>query len=167
MPTFVLLLKQAVHKQRKPSVMKGFTKRWLLSLGMSAFVLTGCGSPEVPTPPDPPAEEDPITHVTVPGAYGVKGGDKIVLPSSQTSVLNYGKSFSYRILETSTLTVVSLSGLPAGLKVGDSISLYYRLARGGRTLESEMYENVEILMITDKMAWLKKSDEIFFVIELL
>lgn len=147
--------------------MKGFVKRGAIALILSAFVLAGCGSPEVPTPPDPPAEDDPITHVTVPGAYGVKGGDKIILPSSQSSVLIYDKSFSYRILETSTLTVVSLSGLPVGLKVGDSISLNYRLARGGRTLESEVYENVKILMTTDKMAWLKKSDEIFFVIELL
>ena len=65
------------------------------------------------------------------------------------------------------MTVVSVSGLPVGLKVGDRISLHYRLTRRGKTLESEVYENVEILMTNDKMAWLKKNDEIFFVIQLL
>lgn len=147
--------------------MKGSAIRRLISLAVIAFFLSGCEEPVVPTPPGPGPEEDPITHVSVPGAYGVKGGDKILLPSSQTGVLFYDKSFTFRILDPSTLTVVSLSGLPVGLKVGDRISLHYRLARGGRTLESEVYENVEILMTNDKMAWLKKNDEIFFVIQLL
>jgi len=31
----------------------------------------------------------------------------------------------------------------------------------------EVYENVEILLINDQMAWLKKNDEIFFVIQLI
>lgn len=39
--------------------------------------------------------------------------------------------------------------------------------KGGRTLVSEVYENVEILLINDQMAWLKKNDEIFFVIQLI
>ena len=147
--------------------MKGSLQRRLLCLAFAAFFLFGCDEPVVPTPPGPEPPEDPITHVLVPGAYGVKGGDKILLPSSQTSVLQYDKSFTFRIIEPSSLTVVSLSGLPVGLEVGDRISLHYRLARRGKTLESEVYENVEILMTNDKMAWLKKSDGIFFVIQLL
>lgn len=142
-------------------------KRWLVMLVFSAFFLSGQCEREEPQPPGPEPVEDPITKVSVPGAYGVKGGDKILLPSSQTGVLVYDKSFSFRILDPATLTVVSLSGLPVGLQVGDRISLHYRLSRGGRTLESEVYENVEILMTNDKMAWLKKNEEIFFVIQLL
>lgn len=141
--------------------------RGIAVLFYAAFVLVSCEEPEKPLPPAPPLPEDPVLHVSVPGAYGVKGGDKIQLPSSQTSVLKYGNSFSYRILDPSTLTVVSLSGLPAKLEVGKRISLHYRLARGGRTLESEVYENVEILLTNDQMAWLKQSDEIFFVIQLI
>ena len=145
----------------------GRIARKIAVLFLAAFVLASCDEREEPVPPDPPQPEDPVLHVSVPGAYGVKGGDKIQLPSSQTSVLTYGKSFTYRILDPSTLTVVSLSGLPVGLEVGKRISLHYRLARGGRTLVSEVYENVEILLINDQMAWLKKNDEIFFVIQLI
>ena len=147
--------------------MNGLTQRRLVSLLFAAFVFFGCDEPEVPVPPDPPVEEDPITHVSVPGAYGVSGGDKILLPSCQTSVLVFGKSFSFRIIEPSTLSVISLSGLPVGLKAGDRVSLHYRLARGGRTLESEGYENLEVLLTSDNMAGLKKNDDVFFVIQLL
>ena len=134
----------------------GRIARKIVAIFLAAFVLASCDEREEPVPPDPPQPEDPVLHVSVPGAYGVKGGDKIQLPSSQT-----------RILDPSTLTVVSLSGLPVGLEVGKHISLHYRLARGGRTLVSEVYENVEILLINDQMAWLKKNDEIFFVIQLI
>ena len=147
--------------------MNGSFKRRLIILTFSAVFLSGQCKREEPLPPKPEPVEDPITKVLVPGAYGVKGGDKIILPSSQAGLLQYDNYFSYRILDPATLTVVSLSGLPVGLQVGDRISLHYRLARGGRTLESEVYENVQILMINDKMAWLKKNDDIFFVIQLL
>lgn len=133
----------------------------------AAFVLASCNEPVQPAPPDPPVPEDPVLHVSLPGAYGVKGGDKIQLPYTQTSVLTYGNLFTYRILDPATLTVVSLSGLPVGLEVGKRISLHYRLMKGGRTLVDEVYENVEILLINDQMAWLKKNDEIFFVIQLI
>ena len=145
--------------------MKASFKYRLAAWVFGAILLTNCGGGETPVPPGPPEEEDPITHVTVPGAYGVKGGDKILLPSSQTSVFVSDNSFSFRILDPSTLSVVSLSGLPVRLKVGDRISLHYRLSKGGRTLESEVYENARILMINDRMVWIKKSDEIFFVVQ--
>ena len=141
--------------------------RRFLVLSLAVVLLQNCEIRPVPAPPTPGGEEDPITHVTIPGAYGVKGGDQILQPSRQTSVLVYGNTFTYRILDPSTLSVVSLSGLPVGLEVGDAISLHYRYARGGKTLESELYENVQILMTNDKMAWLKKNDDIFFVIQLL
>lgn len=147
--------------------MMGPNLRRLAILAFTAFFLSGQCDRELPPSPGPEPSEDPITKVLTPGAYGVKGGDKILLPSSQTGVLTYGNSFTFRILEPSTLTVISLSGLPVQLKVGDRISLHYRLAKGGRTLESEVYENVEILLTNDKMAWLKKNDQIFFVIQLL
>lgn len=146
--------------------MSGAVIRRLLSLLFATFFFFGCDEPEVPVPPEPPVEEDPIVHVSVPGAYGVTGGDKILLPSSQTSVLIYGKSFSFRIIDPATQSVVSLSGLPVRLKAGDRVSLHYRLARGGRTLESQMYENLEVLQTSDSMAWLKENDEVFFVIQL-
>lgn len=147
--------------------MKGISPHRLFTLVVSAFILAGCDHPAVPVPPEPPVPEDPVTQVFIPGAYGVKGGDQVVDPSRQAGVYISGNTLSYRILDPASLTVVSLSGLPVPLQEGSSVSVHYRLARGGRTLESEVYENVRILLINDKMAWLKKSDQIFFVIQLL
>lgn len=154
-------------KKNRTLIKTGKIARGFIVAIYAAFVLVSCKDPVQPAPPDPPVPEDPVLHVSVPGAYGVKGGDKIQLPYTQTSVLTYGNSFTYRILDPATLTVVSLSGLPVGLEVGKRISLHYRLMKGGRTLVSEVYENVEILLINDQMAWLKKNDEIFFVIQLI
>ena len=65
------------------------------------------------------------------------------------------------------LTAVSISGLPVGFSEGDLITLYYRLSKSGKTQEYEVYENVRILRINDTMAWLKVSEDVFFVIQLL
>lgn len=141
--------------------------RPLFPLVLSAFFVLGCEHPAGPVHPQPPVSTDPVTQVSIPGAYGVKGGDQVLDPSRQAGTLIADKTFSYRILDPSSLTVVSMSGLPVGLQAGDKVSVHYRLSRGGRTIESELYENAEILMTNDKMAWIKVSDQIFFVIQLL
>ncbi len=146
--------------------MTGKAARRLMALAVCAILYAGCGPGNGPLPPAPPAEEDPITRISVPGAYGVPGGDEILLPSRQTGALYFGNSFTYRILEPSTMTVVSMSGIPRELKKGERFSLHYRLSKGGKTLQSELYENVEILLTNDKTAWIKFSDRIFFVIDL-
>ncbi len=138
----------------------------LTALFICVVFLVGCDRNSRPVPPGPNPDEDPIVQVSVPGAYGVPGGDQLLNSGRQKSFLVYGNQFSFRLLEPSTLTVATLSGLPASLREGDRISVYYRLAKGGKTLESELYENVEILMINDKTAWLKKNEQIFFVIPL-
>lgn len=147
--------------------MKGISPHRLFSLVVSAYFLAGCGHPAVPVPPEPPVPEDPVTQVFIPGAYGVEGGDEVLAPSRQSGVYITGKTFSYRILDPASLTVISLSGLPVSLKEGDRVSVHYRRQRDGRTLESKVYENVEILLTNDHMAWLKESDQIFFVIQLM
>ena len=147
--------------------MAGPSIRRILSLATALCFLFSCKDPVAPQPPSPPEEEDVVTRVQVPGAYGVKGGDQILSPSRQSSVLVYGKSFSYRILDPSTLTIVSLSGLPEGLDVGDKVSFQYRLARHGATLAQERYENLPVVKVQDAKAWIKKDDETFFVIDLL
>jgi len=146
--------------------MTGKAARRLMALAVCAKIWVGCGPNTGPVPPGPPPEEDPITKVSVPGAYGVSGGDQILQPSRQTGTLYFGNSFTFRIIDPATQTVVSLSGLPQNLKAGDRISLHYRLQKGGKTLASESYENAQILMTNDKMAWIKKNDRIFFVVQL-
>lgn len=145
--------------------MTGNAARRLMALAVCVVLWSGCGPQTGPTPPGPPPEEDPITKVSVPGMYGVSGGDQILQPSRQTGALYFCNTFTFRILDPATQTVVSLSGLPSQLKAGDSVNLHYRLSKGGKTLVSESYENAQILMTNDKMAWIKKNGQIFFVIE--
>ena len=147
--------------------MKGSFLRLLSTLVGTAVFLVGCEHPTAPVPPQPPVPIDPVTQVFIPGAYGVEGGDEVLAPSRQSGVYITGKTFSYRILDPASLTVISLSGLPVSLKEGDRVSVHYRRQRDGRTLESKVYENVEILLTNDHMAWLKESDQIFFVIQLM
>lgn len=147
--------------------MKGISLRPLFPLVVSAIFFAGCNHPENPVPPQPSTSPDPVLQVLIPGAYGVKGGDQVLDPSRQSGSLIVGDTFSYRILDPGSLTVVSLSGLPVTLREGHKITVHYRLFKGGRTLENEVYENVDILRVTDTMAWLRKSDQIFFVIQLL
>ena len=116
--------------------MTGKAVRRLMALAVCAVLYAGCGPQNVTTPPSPPAEEDPVTRISVPGAYGVPGGDQILQPARQTGALYYGNSFTFRILDPSTLTVVSLSGIPRDMKEGSSFSLYYRLSKDGKTLQS-------------------------------
>lgn len=146
--------------------MAGFFSRRLTVLAVGVILLAGCGPKGTSDPVGPITPEDPITRITVPGAYGVSGGDQTVHGGRQSSTLFFDNTFTFRILEPSTLTVASLSGIPSNLKQGEVISLQYRLAKGGRTVKSELYENVEILVISDKMAWLKKNEQIFFVVPL-
>ena len=142
--------------------MTGKAVRRLMAFAVCAFYLAGCG----PKPSGPSTEEDPITRVSVPGAYGVGGGDQVLQPARQTSVLYFDNRFTFRIIEPATQTVASLSGLPVNLKAGDTVSMHYRLQKGGKTVVSESYENAKILMTNDKMAWIKKSDGVYFVVQL-
>lgn len=142
--------------------------RWMLCIVVALGALCACGPRETPLPPSPePQVEDPVLKVQTPGAYGVPGGDQILLPSRQCGVLTYGNSFSVRLLDPSTLTVASISGLPLGLRQGQRVSFLYRLSTRGRTLATQAYENVQVLQLKDQMAWLKADDNTFFVISLL
>ena len=142
----------------------------ILLLLLSACILASCEEP-VPVKPSPTGpvdpETEPVLRVQIPGAYGVKGGDQVLQLSRQSSILTYGKTFSYRMLDPATLTVVSLTGLPVGLDTGDKVSFQYRLSRRGVTLASEAFEDVPVLLVSDKRAWLKKDDNTFFVLDLL
>lgn len=147
--------------------MSGASIRWIVCLMMAVFATSGCKEKESPViPPGPEVEEDPLERVRVPGAYGVPGGDQILQLSRQSSTLFYGNSFSYRLLDPSTLTVVSLSGFPKGLEEGDTVSFTYRLVRRGVTIATARYDGVKVIKTGGGMAWLKKDENCFFVIEL-
>ena len=148
--------------------MRAPLSRWLLCMVVACGALCACEPREKPVPPSPePAGEDPVVKVQIPGAYGVPGGDQILLPSRQLGVLFYGSSFSVRLLDPATVTVASISGLPEGLSEGQKVSFVYRLSSRGRTLALQAYEDIPVVRIKDNLAWLKKDDQTFFVISLL
>ena len=151
-------------------MMPGFSIRRMLPFALAVCLMASCGDPAAPPDPvKPPVdiENEPVLKVEIPGAYGVPGGSQILQHSWQGSVLLYGDSFSYRLLDPVSLTVVSLSGLPVGIEAGKNVDFQYRLSRRGISLASESYSGVQVLQVKDGKAWLKKDEETFFVIQLL
>ena len=127
------------------------------------LLLWGC--PSRPTPPDP-GKEDPIAQVVVPGAYGVPGGSQVYNPDRhQLSTLECPDgTLTFRMLDPGERKVLGLYGLPAKLKVGDSVSFRFRTMVNGYTLQSEEYKDVLVLKLTPDGIWLKKDDSTYFVL---
>lgn len=120
----------------------------------------------VPTPPAPvePEDPDPITMVTIPGAYGVEGGDVVFdMSSHQLSRLEYSSGISYRILNPEKVIVYSVSGLPGNIEPGNSVTFLYRVQEAGHSTVSVQYD-MQVMQVKDGKAWLKKDDNTFFVI---
>lgn len=132
----------------------------LLLVGVGA-----CVPREDPAPPTPETEEDVITRVLIPGAYGVPGGDQTLQPSRQTSCLIAGDHFAFRMMDPGSLAVISIAGLPVNIKTGDYVSLHYRYTRRGITHVSRDYEHLHVVLVRDGMIWLKQNDDLFFVIQ--
>ena len=99
------------------------------------------------------------------GAYGVKGGDFLYDPSrQQLSQLHYPGGTSLRILEPATARVCTLSGLPETLEAGQSFTLQYRVSEKGLVTCFETYPDVRVLRVTSSLAWLRWSNDVYFII---
>ena len=99
------------------------------------------------------------------GAYGVKGGDFLYDPSrQQLSQLRYPGGASLRILEPSTARVCTLSGLPEKLEAGQVLNLQYRVSEKGLVTYFETYPGVRVLRVTSSLAWLRFSDNVYFIV---
>jgi hypothetical protein len=109
--------------------------------------------------------EDPILRVHEPGAYGVPGGDVVYDPDrSQYSLLFYGEEgLSVRFLEPDAAQVTILSGLSRKLETGMQFQLLYRKVERGYTRVLETVP-VQVIRIQDSLVWLKKDDNLYFVI---
>lgn len=138
--------------------------RSLVATGL--LLLWACGDPK-PNPPLPPQEEDPIVQVQVPGAYGIEGGNQVYNQDrNQLSVLECPDgTLSFRILDEGERKVLSISGLPANLQTGRRYTLQYRVMVNGYTLQSEEFQDVQLIKLTDALIWLKKDDNLFFVLK--
>lgn len=99
------------------------------------------------------------------GAYGVKGGDFLYYPpGQQVSQLRYPGGTVLRILEPASAKVCTLSGLPETLVAGQECTLHYRVCEKGLVTISETYEGVRVLRVTPSLAWLRQSDNVYFIV---
>ena len=99
------------------------------------------------------------------GAYGVKGGDFVYNPSrQQLSQLHCPGGTVLRILDPAAATVCTLSGLPETLEAGQEFTLSYRVCEKGLVTAFETYPGVRVLRVTPSLAWLRMSDNIYFII---
>lgn len=144
----------------------------VLAAMAAAFVLASCEEdpPVIPsvTPPDPvvPQDPDPITVNTIPGAYGLEGGDVLFDASVyQISSLYYKTGCSYRILDPASMSVVSFSGFPniKDLRNGTKVSFLYRVQKHGHTTVCRKYDMV-VVQEQDRMVWIKESDTCYIVL---
>lgn len=140
-----------------------------LTFGMLASLLlaTACRDESKPVEPPAPPEvrDDPVLAVTVPGAYGVEGGNEVVSDGVQTSLLTYPEGRSWRLLKPLSRKVVSLSALPESFRQGERIQFLYRVSERGIIRVNHTFTDVEVLQVTDSLVWLKRDEHTFFVLE--
>ena len=109
--------------------------------------------------------EDPIIQVTVPGAYGVDGGDRVYERSlTQISRLTDGDRFYFSLLYPADVRAVTVS-VPSALEAGTSVPLGYKVVEKDRTLVMTEYTAAKVLKIKEPYVWLKVSDTVYFVIK--
>lgn len=156
--------------------MRSFSASALVCL-LSAFLfLPACreeiphiDEKEKPVPaPDPVpevVEEDPILQTEIPGAYGVPGGDIVLRDGWQVGILRYGGNRqNFRLIQPAQVRVVSLSGLSRPLVKGMEVQALYRDMEQGLTRVCLPYR-LQVIQVKEGKAWLKESDQTFFVVE--
>ena len=135
-------------------------------LALCLVLLTGCEDPQ-PNPPVPPAPEDPVVEVLVPGAYGIPGGSQVYNEDRhQLSVIDCPDgTLLFRLLDPGERKVLSIHGIPSTLNQGDRIPVHFRVMVNGYTIQSESFTDVLVLKLTSNMIWLKKDENTYFVLQ--
>lgn len=111
------------------------------------------------------APEDPIVHVTVPGAYGVTGGDWVYDRSkTQISRLTDGDRYSFSLLYPMEVRAVTIS-VPSTLEAGTTVALSYKVVEKDRTLVMTEYNAAAVLKVQEPYVWLKVDETVYFVIK--
>jgi len=136
---------------------------WILCL---ALLLGSCERNVTPVVPPEPEPTDPVLLVEVPGAYGIPGGNQVYSEDRhQLSTLECPDgSLVFLLLDPGERKVMSIHGIPSTLKEGDRISFHFRVMTNGYVLQSETFEDVELLKMTSTRIWLKKDDNTYFVL---
>ena len=109
--------------------------------------------------------EDPIIQVTVPGAYGVTGGDWVYDRSkTQISRLTDGNRYSFSLLYPAEVRAVTIS-VPSTLEAGSIVTLAYKVVEKDRTLAMTEYSAATVLKVKEPYVWIKVNDTVYFVIK--
>ena len=133
----------------------------------TVLLLTACPPKPEPILPPEPEPQDPVLAVTVPGAYGVSGGNQVYNPDRhQLSVLECPDgTLLFRLIDAGERKVLSIGNLPAVPQEGRQVELDYRVMVNGYTLHTQTFQKVEVLKITSQMIWLKKDESTYFVLK--
>ncbi len=115
--------------------------------------------------PVPEEIEDPILQIEEPGAYGVPGGNVVLRDGWQLGIMRYGGSWqNLRMAQPARARVISLSGLPRPLEKGMEFQAMYLDTEQGFTRVCIPYR-LQVIEVKDGKAWLKESDQTYFVVE--
>ena len=109
--------------------------------------------------------EDPLFRVGTEGAYGVPGGDITRGNGWQFGRLQYGGGQNFHLVNPQLVMAATLSGLPLTLVPGQQLHVLYRLQERGLTRVCVPFQ-VQVIRVREDRAWLKASEETFFVIAL-
>lgn len=113
------------------------------------------------------AGKDPVLNVTEPGFYGISGTDYRQGEDgfNQSSVLEAADgTLRFRLLNASSLTAVTVSGLRQDAVRGAQAILEVKVQQKSRVLASK-YLTATVLEVKDGMFWLKASEETYFVLK--
>ena len=108
--------------------------------------------------------EDPVIQVTVPGAYGAEGGNRVYdRAQTQISRLTDGDRYSFSLLYPADVRAVTVS-VPLTLEAGTTVQLGYKVVEKDRTLVMTEY-SATVLKIKEPYVWFKVNDTVYFVIK--
>lgn len=110
---------------------------------------------------------DPFHLLTTPGAYGIPGGDRVYESGdTQISVFSFSEGFSFRLLEPEPCRATVLSFQQTTFRQGQVVSFLLREVEKGLTTVSEVYQDVVVTQVSDQLVWLRKNEDISFIIPL-
>lgn len=108
---------------------------------------------------------DPFHLLTTPGAYGVPGGDRVYeAGNTQISVFRSSEGFSFRLLEPDACEATILTFRQTSFRKGQVVSFLLREVEKGLTTVSDTYQDVVVTQVSDQLVWLRKDQDICFII---
>lgn len=110
---------------------------------------------------------DPILKETAWGFYGIEGGDIRYEPlTDQVSRLYSDGKETFRLLHPGDRCVHVLSGIPENLRAGDAFQVSCFKVDTDYGQSERVSHTVSVVKTDGETAWLKETDQVFFVVKL-